>query len=131
MRDAATIQAHLRQYDALVDSRLTLLKLRPNVRQSWVALAVAYHLNGDLVEAEKIVSHYEETLRVGPIRTPPAPCLIVGFLRKSPTTTSSTLKYCSTTYAYWKISDDMPTHSRFWTLVQSREQLSTEPRSWN
>ena len=67
MRDAATIQAHLRQYDALVESRLTLLKLRPNVRQSWVALAVAHHLIGDLVEAEKIISHYEQTLRVGPI----------------------------------------------------------------
>jgi N-alpha-acetyltransferase 15/16, NatA auxiliary subunit len=64
MRDAANLQAYLRIYDGLVDTRQSLLRLRPNLRQNWVSLAVAHHLNGNLLEAKKVLEKYEETLKV-------------------------------------------------------------------
>lgn len=67
MRDAAQLQTQLRIYDGLVDTRYTLLRLRPNLRQHWIALAVAHHLNGNLIEAKKILEHYERTLKVSPV----------------------------------------------------------------
>ncbi|RDB27479.1 N-alpha-acetyltransferase 16, NatA auxiliary subunit [Hypsizygus marmoreus] len=63
LRDAAQLQTQLRLYEALVDTRHTLLKLRPTLRQHWIGLAVAYHLNGNLVEAKKTLEHYERTLK--------------------------------------------------------------------
>jgi N-alpha-acetyltransferase 15/16, NatA auxiliary subunit len=69
LRDAASLQAQLRIYDGLVDSRHTLLRLRPQLRGNWVALAVAYHLNGNLVEAENVLEKYEAMLKVGFIVT--------------------------------------------------------------
>ncbi|KAJ7039762.1 NMDA receptor-regulated protein 1-domain-containing protein [Mycena alexandri] len=63
LRDAAQLQTQLRIYDGLVETRYTLLKIRPAMRQHWVALAVAYHLNGNLTEAKKVLEHYESTLK--------------------------------------------------------------------
>ncbi|KAF7289948.1 hypothetical protein MIND_01370000 [Mycena indigotica] len=63
LRDAAHLQTQLRIYDGLVETRYTLLKTRPNLRQHWVALAVAYHLNGNLTEAKKILEQYELALK--------------------------------------------------------------------
>ncbi|KAI0075976.1 N-terminal acetyltransferase A, auxiliary subunit [Panus rudis PR-1116 ss-1] len=63
LRDAAHLQAQLRLYDALVDTRHTLLRLRPNQRQNWIGLAVAYHLNGNLTEAKKTLENYESILK--------------------------------------------------------------------
>lgn len=64
LRDAAQLQTQLRLYDGLVETRHTLLKLRPNLRQHWVALAVAYHLSGNLTDARKTLEHYERMLKV-------------------------------------------------------------------
>ncbi|KAJ7487779.1 NMDA receptor-regulated protein 1-domain-containing protein [Mycena latifolia] len=63
LRDAAQLQTQLRIYDGLVETRHTLLKIRPAMRQHWMALAVAYHLNGNLAEAKKVLEHYEATLK--------------------------------------------------------------------
>ncbi|KAJ3482804.1 hypothetical protein NLI96_g6742 [Meripilus lineatus] len=63
LRDTAHLHAQLRNFDSLVDIRHTLLKIRPNLRQNWVGLAVAYHLNGSLKEARKVLEHYELTLK--------------------------------------------------------------------
>ncbi|KAI0689172.1 NMDA receptor-regulated protein 1-domain-containing protein [Cytidiella melzeri] len=63
LRDAAHLQTQLRQYDGLVETRHTLLKIRPNLRSNWIGLAVAYHLNGNLVEAGKVLQHYELILK--------------------------------------------------------------------
>ncbi|KAJ6571727.1 N-terminal acetyltransferase A, auxiliary subunit [Mycena capillaripes] len=63
LRDAAQLQTQLRIYDGLVETRHTLLKIRPAMRQHWVALAVAYHLNGNLAEAKKVLELYESTLK--------------------------------------------------------------------
>ncbi|KAF7323856.1 hypothetical protein MKEN_00606900 [Mycena kentingensis (nom. inval.)] len=63
LRDAAHLQTQIRNYDGLVESRHALLRIRPNVRQHWVALAVAYHLNGNLAEAKNVLEKYEPTLK--------------------------------------------------------------------
>lgn len=63
LRDAAQLQTQLRIFDGLVETRSTLLRLRPNVRQHWVGLAVAHHLNGNLTEARKILENYQRTLK--------------------------------------------------------------------
>ena len=64
LRDAAHIQTQLRLYDALLDTRHFLLRLRPNLRQNWIGLAVTYYLNGNLDEAKKVLEAYEKTLKV-------------------------------------------------------------------
>jgi hypothetical protein len=64
LRDSAQLQTQLRLFENLVDTRHIILKLRPNLRQNWVALAVAYHLNGNLLEAKKILEHYQRSLKV-------------------------------------------------------------------
>ncbi|KZT68345.1 N-terminal acetyltransferase A, auxiliary subunit [Daedalea quercina L-15889] len=63
LRDSAHLQTQLRLYDGLVDTRHTLLRLRPTLRQSWIGLVVAYHLNGNLDEARKILEQYEAVLK--------------------------------------------------------------------
>lgn len=66
LRDAAHLQTQLRQYDGLVETRHALLRIRPNLRSNWIGLAVAYHLHGNLVEAKKVLEHYEVILKVCP-----------------------------------------------------------------
>ncbi|KAI0938433.1 hypothetical protein AcW1_001835 [Taiwanofungus camphoratus] len=63
LRDAAHLQTQLRIFDGLVETRHTLLRLRPTLRQNWIGLAVAYHLSGNLIEARKVLEHYEATLK--------------------------------------------------------------------
>ena len=57
------MQTQLRHFDQLVETRQTLLKYRANLRQSWIALAMAYHLNGQLDPAKKVLEQYEATVR--------------------------------------------------------------------
>jgi len=64
LRDAAHLQTQLRLYDGLVDTRFSLLKLRPNLRQNWIGLALAYHLNGNFIEARRVLEQYERSLKV-------------------------------------------------------------------
>ena len=64
LRDAAHLQTQLRSFDGLVDTRFLLLKLRPNLRQNWIGLALAYHLNGNLGEAKTVLEKYERSLKV-------------------------------------------------------------------
>ncbi|KAH9928580.1 NMDA receptor-regulated protein 1a [Amylocystis lapponica] len=63
LRDAAHLQTQLRNFDGLVETRHTLLRLRPTLRQNWIGLAVAYHLNGNLSETRKVLEQYEVMLK--------------------------------------------------------------------
>lgn len=63
LRDAASLQCQLRLFDGLVETRHTILRLRPNLRQNWVSLAVAYYLNGSPDEALRVLESYEGTLK--------------------------------------------------------------------
>ena len=67
LRDLALLQCQIRDYDGYIESRRKMMQERPQLRQNWTALAVAYHLSGNLVEAENILKTYEETLK----QTPP------------------------------------------------------------
>lgn len=58
LRDAATLQAQLRMFDTLEQTRLTILKLRMSLRQNWVALAVAYGLNNNWTACQKLLEEF-------------------------------------------------------------------------
>lgn len=65
-RDLALLQIQMRDYQGYIVSRKAMLQARSGVRQSWTALAVAYHLSGDLAEAERVLTSYEDTLKNPP-----------------------------------------------------------------
>ncbi|KAH9974058.1 NMDA receptor-regulated protein 1-domain-containing protein [Lactifluus volemus] len=81
LRDAAHLQTQLRFYDGLVDTRFLLLKLRPNLRQNWIGLALAYHLNGNLGEAKKVLEQYERSLKNVPDHDPDHSDLLLYHVR--------------------------------------------------
>jgi tetratricopeptide (TPR) repeat protein len=68
-RDLALLQIQMRDYAGYVQSRRTMLQARPGLRSNWTALAIAHHLAGELVEAERTLTTYEETLRSPPPKT--------------------------------------------------------------
>jgi hypothetical protein len=112
LRDAAHLQSQLRIYEGLVDTRHTILKLRPSLRQNWIALAVAYHLNGSLPDAKKVLEQYEYILKVH------AKLLYALLLlsrhatfRMSRITTWNIPRSCSTMSVYWRTWEIMPKHS--------------------
>ena len=69
LRDLALLQVQMRDYQGYIESRRQMVISRPQVRQNWTGLAVAYHLAGELDEAEKVLTKYEETLKQPPPRT--------------------------------------------------------------
>ncbi|KAH8116094.1 NMDA receptor-regulated protein 1a [Phellopilus nigrolimitatus] len=58
LNDAANLQTQLRQFEGLQETRELILQLRPNARKNWISLAVAYHLNGKLSNAKKVLENY-------------------------------------------------------------------------
>lgn len=68
-RDLALLQAQMRDYQGYIQSRTAMLQQRPGFRQNWTALAIAYHLSGNLAEAENVLNTYEETLKTPPPRS--------------------------------------------------------------
>jgi tetratricopeptide (TPR) repeat protein len=68
-RDLAFLQIQMRDYQGYIESRKAMLQARPGVRQNWTALAVAYHLTGNLEAAENHLKTYEDTLKQPPPRT--------------------------------------------------------------
>jgi len=68
-RDLALLQAQMRDYQGYIQSRTAMLQARPQVRQNWSALAIAHHLAGDLAQAEKVLTSYEESLKTPPSKT--------------------------------------------------------------
>ena len=66
LRDLAQLQAQMRDYQGMVQTRRTLLQGKPQYRLNWTALAVAMHLSGDLEGAENVLHRFEETLKQSP-----------------------------------------------------------------
>ncbi|KAJ5756282.1 hypothetical protein N7533_005825 [Penicillium manginii] len=64
-RDLALLQMQMRDFQGYIQSRSSMLQARPGLRQNWTALAIAHHLSGDLEEAEKVLTTYEDTLKDG------------------------------------------------------------------
>lgn len=69
LRDLALLQCQIRDYEGYIESRRKMMQERPQLRQNWTALAVAYHLAGNFAEAENILKTYEETLKQTPAKT--------------------------------------------------------------
>lgn len=63
-RDLALLQIQMRDYQGYIVSRTAMVKSRPGFRVNWTALAVAHHLNGDPNEAERVLTSYEDTLKI-------------------------------------------------------------------
>lgn len=68
-KDLALLQMQMRDYSGYVQSRRAILQQRTSFRQNWTALAIAQHLVGDLADAERTLTTYEETLKAPPPRT--------------------------------------------------------------
>ncbi|KAK4227430.1 NMDA receptor-regulated protein 1-domain-containing protein [Podospora fimiseda] len=68
-RDLAILQVQMRDYPGYVQSRFVMLKARPQLRQNWTALAIAYHLDGNLQQAENILTTYEKSITTPPPKT--------------------------------------------------------------
>jgi len=68
-RDLAILQVQMRDYAGYVQSRFVMLKARPHLRQNWTALAIAYHLEGNLQQAEHILKTYENSVSSPPLKT--------------------------------------------------------------
>lgn len=69
LRDLAHLQCQIRDFEGYIDSRRKILNARPQLRQNWTGLAIAYHLSGNYKEAEHILKTYEETLKQPPPKT--------------------------------------------------------------
>ncbi|RSL86475.1 hypothetical protein CDV31_016401 [Fusarium ambrosium] len=65
-RDLAILQIQCRDYQGYIQSRTAMLQAKPQLRQSWTALAIAQHLSGNPAEAEKVMTTYEGTLKTTP-----------------------------------------------------------------
>ena len=68
-KDLALLQMQMRDYPGYVQSRRAILQNKTLWRGNWTALAVAQHLAGDLWDAERTLTTFEETLLSPPPRT--------------------------------------------------------------
>lgn len=68
-KDLALLQIQMRDYSGYVQSRTAILRQRTAWRQNWTALAISQHLAGNLEEAERTLTTYEDTLKGAPPRT--------------------------------------------------------------
>ncbi|KAK6335543.1 hypothetical protein TWF696_002315 [Orbilia brochopaga] len=69
LRDLALLQVQMRDYPGYIESRRLMVISKPQIRQNWTGLAIAYHLAGNLTEAENVLTKYEETLKQPPPRS--------------------------------------------------------------
>ncbi|KAF8926049.1 NMDA receptor-regulated protein 1-domain-containing protein [Dissophora ornata] len=63
MRDYSLLQIHTRNYEAFADTRHQLLELRPQNRQFWIGLAIAYQMMGKPDLSTEVLAAYEGTLK--------------------------------------------------------------------
>lgn len=68
-RDLALLQVQMRDYAGYIASRRAMLQQKTSLRQNWTALAVAQHMAGDLADAERTLSTYEDILKSPPPKT--------------------------------------------------------------
>lgn len=71
LRDLAQLQIQMRDIKGFLESRQRLLELKPTVRQGWVSLALAHHLEGNYDVAAVILDQYETTLDEATLRAEP------------------------------------------------------------
>jgi len=64
LRESCTLSTQLRDYSTLIELRLTLMRMQPHLRTSWISLAVAHHLAGSNQQALRILGEFEGVVRV-------------------------------------------------------------------
>lgn len=69
LRDLTFLQIQTRDHLGHIQSRTQALHARPALRQNWTSTAVAHHLAGDLAQAEKLLTAFEDTLKILPSKT--------------------------------------------------------------
>lgn len=62
LRDLAQLQVQMRDMAGFVDTRHTLLQLKPANRAHWIAFAVAHHLEKNYEVAVQVLDAYANTL---------------------------------------------------------------------
>lgn len=65
-KDLALLQIQMRDYPGYIQSRRSMLQQKTLLRQNWTALAVAQHLAGDLSDAERTLTTYEDIIKKPP-----------------------------------------------------------------
>ena len=68
-KDLALLQIQMRDYAGFEQSRRAMLQTRTMLRQNWTALAISQHLAGNLGDAERTLTTYEEILKSPPPKT--------------------------------------------------------------
>ena len=68
LRETGFLQLQLRNYPALIDVRLAILRVQPHLRANWIALAVAHALAGNTTQAVRVLGAYENVMRDVPPR---------------------------------------------------------------
>ncbi|KAF9961979.1 N-alpha-acetyltransferase 16, NatA auxiliary subunit [Mortierella alpina] len=63
LRDLSLLQMQMRTFEPYVETRHQLLELRPQNRQYWVAVAIAYQMMGKPELGVKVLAAYEDTLK--------------------------------------------------------------------
>ncbi|KAI9352659.1 NMDA receptor-regulated protein 1-domain-containing protein [Obelidium mucronatum] len=59
-RDFASMQVQLRNMEAFVEACLSIILLRPTVKQFWLSLAASFHLSNDLDGAIQAMKNYHD-----------------------------------------------------------------------
>ncbi|KAK0554786.1 hypothetical protein OC845_000608 [Tilletia horrida] len=68
LRELAFMHMQERNFVPLIEHRLTLLRVQPHYRTTWIALAVSHHAAGSLEEAIRVMESFESTFRDTPKR---------------------------------------------------------------
>lgn len=69
VRESAYLYMQLRDWQKVVENRLTLVRMQPHLRMNWVGLAAALHLGGDLEETLRVLENFENIHRDVPKRS--------------------------------------------------------------
>lgn len=71
LRDLAVLQIQIGQYEGHLETRATILQLNPQVKSSWIALAIAQHLCDNLTDAISTLDQYLDNISevTGALRT--------------------------------------------------------------
>jgi peptide alpha-N-acetyltransferase len=80
-RDLCLLQLQTRNFASLIDSRFTLVILRPTLRLHWINLAVAYHLAGFPGKAARTLEILLAVFPPPPSKLPQSVCIEEGQLR--------------------------------------------------
>ena len=68
-KDLALLQIQMRDYAGFEQSRRAMLQTKTMLRQNWTALAIAQHLAGNLSDAERTLTTYEDIIKSPPPKT--------------------------------------------------------------